>query len=335
MVDNQENNMITLVEYPKRSRKLILAFLFSIVSHGVLYIVAAYASLISFAIGLSGYSFVEEDYNKAILINFSKRFTYPPGYIGFRPPEKARSLKDINKEEDRRARMEAARRKREKERLERERAEAEKREAEERAKAEALAKAAPVPTPTPTPPPKKDGYPGGFGKINTAPIKDQIQQLYNAKKSGKLVIPEGKLKVGVAGSINTDGTLANYRIIISSGIKEVDDSALAILDAVSASRALGPLQHLTSLSMILDVDNIAQLNVVGFTSTEKEARDIVTLAKTALLFAKIKKADDPAVSVMLNNLKVGHDGNRVHAVISVPRQTAADTLTKSMGKGQT
>jgi hypothetical protein len=329
----QEYKMITLVEYPKRSRKLILAFLSSIVVHGVIYSVAIYASLISMAIGLSDYRFVDEEYDKAILINFSKRLKYPPGYIGFRPPEKTRSLKEISREEERRARLEAARRKRERERLERERAEAEKREAEERARAEALAKAAPVPTPTPTP--KNDGYPGGFGKINTAPIKDQIQQLYNAKKAGKLVIPEGKLKVGVSGSIRADGTLADYRIIISSGIKEVDDSALAILDAVSASRALGPLQHLTSLSMILDVDNVAQLNVVGFTSTEREAQDIVNLANAALLFARIKKADDPAVSVMLKNLKVTHTGNRVHAVISVPRQTAADTLTKSMDRGQT
>jgi hypothetical protein len=331
MADYQENSMITLVEYPKRSRKLILAFLFSFVVHGVISCVTIYAPLIRIAIGLSDVKFVDEEYDKAILINFSKRFRYPPGYIGFLPPEKTRSLKEIKREEERRARLEAARRKREQERLEREREEAEKRVAEERAKAEALAKAAPVPTPTP----KNDGYPGGFGKINTAPIKDQIQQLYNAKKEGKLVIPEGKLKVGVAGSINADGTLADYRIIISSGIKEVDESALAILDAVSASRALGPLQHLTSLSMILDVDNIAQLNVVGFTSTEQQARDIVTLAKTALLVAKIRKADDPAVSVMINNLKVGHDGNRVHAVISVPRQTAADTLTQSLNKGQT
>ncbi len=325
--------MITLVEYPKRSRKLVLALILSVAAHGVIYSVAVYASLISIVIGLSDFKFVEEDYNKAILINFSKRFTYPPGYIGFRPPEKTRSLKEINKEVDRRARLEAARRKREQERIAREKAEAEKRAEEEKARAEELAKAAPVPTPTP-PPPKSD-YPGGFGKINTAPIKDQIQQLYNAKKAGKLIIPEGKLKVGVAGSIKSDGALADYRIIISSGIKEVDASALAILDAVSASRALGPLQHLTSLSMVLDVDNVAQLTVVGFTSTEKEARDIVSLAKAALLIARIKKADDPAVAVMLKNLKVEHDGNRVHAVISVPRQTAADTLTKSLDKGQT
>src|SRR5262245_20171199 len=270
--------MITLVEYPKRSRKLMLAFLFSLLAHWLIYSITIYAPLISLVIGLSDVRFVDEEYDKAILINFSKRFTYPPGYIGFRPPDKARSLNEIKKEEERRARLAAARRKREEERLAREKAEAEKREAEEKAKAEAeaaLAKANPAPTPTP--PAKADGYPGGFGKINTAPIKDQIQQLYNAKKEGKIVLPEGRLKVGVAGSIKSDGTLADYRIIISSGIKEVDDSALAILDAVSASRALGPLQNLTSLSMILDVNDVAQLSVVGFTSTEKQARDIVNL----------------------------------------------------------
>jgi hypothetical protein len=329
--------MITLVEYPKRSRKLMLALLFSVLAHWLIYSVTIYAPLISLVVGLSDVKFVDEDYDKAILINFSKRFTYPPGYIGFRPPDKARSLKDIKKEEERRARLAAARRKREEERLARAKAEAEKREAEAKAKADAEAEAVAKanPAPTPTPPAKADGYPGGFGKINTAPIKDQIQQLYNAKKEGKLVLPEGKLKVGVAGSIKSDGTLYDYRISISSGIKEVDDSALAILDAVSASRALGPLQNLTSLSMVLDVDDVAQLSVVGFTSTEKEASDIVNLAKAALFYAKLKKADDPAVSVMLKNLKVDHDGNRVHATISVPRQTAAETLTKSMDKGQT
>lgn len=323
--------MISLVEYPKRRRKLVLALIFSLLVHGFFYSVAVYAPLIRFAIGLSDVKFVEEEYDRRILIKFSKRFTYPPGYIGFRPPEKTRSLREIKKEEERRARLAAARRKREEERLALEKVEAEKRAEEEKAKEEALAKANPAPT---TPPAKTDGYPGGFGKINTAPIKDQIQQLYNAKKAGKLVIPEGKLKVGVAGSIKADGALADYRIIISSGIKEVDDSALAILDAVSASRALGPLQSLTSLSMILDIDDVAQLTVVGFTSTEQEAKDIVTLAKTALLVARLRKADDPAISIMLKNLKVDHDGNRVHAVISVPRQTAAETLTKSMDKGQ-
>jgi len=80
--------------------------------------------------------------------------------------------------------------------------------------------------------------PGGFGRINTAPIRDQIQQLYQANQAGLLVIPAGRLRVGVTGGIRPDGTLRNYRLIYPSGIPEVDSSALAILEAVSESRAL-------------------------------------------------------------------------------------------------
>ncbi len=320
--------MITLVKYPKRGKRLALALLFSIVLHIGIVTFVRVAPIIKIAMGLQGMEFVDEDYDRTILISFTKRLTYPPGYIGFRPPEKVRSLDEIKKAEERRARLEAARRKRQ---LERE--EAEKRDEEERAKAQELVKAAPAPTPTPAP--KNDGYPGGFGKINTAPIKDQIQRLYNAKKEGKLVIPDGKLRVGVAGNINSDGSLSNYRVIVKSGIQEIDEAALAILEAVSVSRALGPLHHLTSLSMILDIDKVAQLNVVGFTNNEEEARAIVDLANAALLFAKIKKAGDPASMVMLNNLKVTRSGQRIQAVISVPRQTATETLTKTMDKGQT
>jgi outer membrane biosynthesis protein TonB len=82
-------------------------------------------------------------------------------------------------------------------------------------------------------------YPGGFGRINTAPIRDQIQQLYKANQAGLLVIPAGRLRVGVTGGIRPDGTLKNYRLIYPSGIPEVDASALAILEAVSESRHLG------------------------------------------------------------------------------------------------
>jgi hypothetical protein len=123
---------------------------------------------------------------------------------------------------------------------------AEKRAAEERAKAEENAKAdgktediAKV-DPKPTPTPRPDGY-GAFGKINTAPIKDQIQRLYQAKKDGKLKIPDGKFTVGVSGSVNPDGTLANYRVHIPSGIQEIDDSAMAILAGQRKPRARAAL----------------------------------------------------------------------------------------------
>ncbi len=301
----------------------MLGLFLSLALHAGILVIVRMAPVIRIALGYSGIEYVDEEYDRTILIDFSKRLSYPPGYIGFRPPEKTKSLEEIKKEDEKRARLEAGRRRRQEEIARRE---AEQKAAEEKAKADQLARAEPKPAP------KNDGYPGGFGKINTAPIKDQIQRLYQAKKAGILVIPEGKLKVGVSGSINPDGTLTNYRIIIPSGVDQIDQAALAILAAVSESRALGPLSNLTSLSMVLDIDQIAQLNVTGFTGSDQEARAIVDLANTALLFARIKKSGDPAAMVMLNNLKVTRTGQRVQAVISVPRQTASDTLAKSMEK---
>ncbi|MEP7339667.1 MAG: TonB C-terminal domain-containing protein, partial [Acidobacteriota bacterium] len=264
-----------------------------------------------------------------------KPLSYPSGYIGFRPPEKTKSLEEIKKEEERQQKRkiqrEAERRNREEARLAKEREEIAKREAEEKAKAEQIAKAETPSSPTPTPRP--DSY-GAFGRINTAPIKDQVKQLYDAKKEGKLALPEGKLKVGVTGTVRDDGTLADYRITTSSGIAEIDKAALAILAAVSESKALGPLHQLNSLSMVLEIDQTAQLIVTGFTDKEEDAINITNLAQAALLVARFKKSGDAGAMVMLNNLKVTRTGQRIQAVISMPREKASETLTKTMDKGQ-
>lgn len=314
--------MISLIKYPARKRGLAIALILSVFVHAGLVVFLRYGPLLQVAMGMRDIEFVDEEYDRVILIDFSKKLAYPSGYIGFLVPTKIESLDEQKKEQERLDRREAARKRRE-----REKAEAARRAAEEQAKAEAeLARAEAQKPQTP----KNDGYPGGFGKINTAPIKDQIQRLYSANKEGKLPIPDGKLRVGVAGSINSDGTLSNYKIIVPSGIKEIDDAALAILEAVSVSRALGPLSNLSSLSMVLDIDQVAELNVIGFTSNEQDARAIVDLANTVLLFARIRKSNDPAAMIMLNNLKVTRTGQRVQATISVPRQKAKDTLAQSM-----
>ncbi|HZF40034.1 MAG TPA: hypothetical protein VE715_14500, partial [Blastocatellia bacterium] len=227
--------MITQIKYPSRAKGLMMAVLFSVLAHAVILLAIRIAPIVGIAMGFRDFEYVDEAYDRTILIDFSKRLRYPPGYLGFQAPKKTGSLDDMKKEEERRRRLEARRK--------RQRELAEKRAAEERAKAEEKAKAGEktVDTanaePKPTPTPRQDGY-GSFGKINTAPIKDQIQRLYQAKKDGKLSIPDGKFKVGVSGSVNPDGTLANYRVHISSGIQEIDDSAMAILAAVSESRAL-------------------------------------------------------------------------------------------------
>src|SRR5262252_464314 len=138
--------MITQIKYPSRAKGLLMAVLFSVLAHAVILLAIRVAPIISIAMGFSGIEFVDEKYNKAVIIDTSKWMKYPPGYLGFGPPKKTKSLDDIKKEEERRQRLEARRK--------RERELAEKRKAEERAKAEeeAKAKLAKVePTPTPSP----------------------------------------------------------------------------------------------------------------------------------------------------------------------------------------
>lgn len=304
---------------------MIRALILSLAVHVMLALGLRYALSIRTALGLDGIEFVDADYNRAILIDFSRGFRYPPGFLGFVAPVKVRSLDEIKREEERRARREAERRRR----LaggagegDNNSAAAERREPAAASTADPASVGAAAPA---------TGVPGGFGKINTAPIRDQIQQLYKANQAGQLVIPAGRLRVGVTGGIRPDGTLRNYRLIYPSGIPEVDASALAILEAVSESRALGPLHNLTSISLIVEVDQIAQLNVVGFAGSEEEARAVVDLANAALLYARVVKSQDAAVMTMLNNLKVTRSGQRVEAVMRMARQTATAALHRSMG----
>ena len=324
--------MISLIEHPKRRAGFVIAALVSVLVHVALIFIIRAAPVFQLAMHLREIEFVDEDYNHAILITFSKPLSYPSGYIGFRPPEKTKSLEEIKKEQEKlklQAKREAERLKREEYRLAKEREEIARREAEEKVGQVAQAETPPVPVPTPHP----DGY-GAFGKINTAPIKDQVKRLYEAKKDGKLTLPEGRLRVGVTGIVKDDGTLADYRIITSSGIPEIDQAAMAILAAVSESKALGPLHQLNSLSMVLEIDQTAQLIVTGTTDKEEDAVNITRFAEAALMVARFKKSTDVGAMGMLNNMKVTRTGQRIQAVISMPREKASETLTKTMDKGQ-
>jgi hypothetical protein len=281
--------------------------------------------LFAVAIGLRTLRFADEEYDRGILITFHKPLKYPPGYTGFRPPTHELTPEEMKRAEARHlAMLEAAKRERE-----RQREEAARREKEEKAKQEAASKQE-AEKANQTPP--ADGYAGGFGKINTQPIKDQIQKLYEAQKAGLLDLQNDRIKVGVSGRINADGTLSDYKVIIPSGNADIDRAALVILKTVSDSRALGPLHELTSLSLILDIDTLAQLTVVGFTANPQSAMAIEAIANLALMDARRKKSTDPAAMIILNNVKVSRTGQRIQAVISMPRQKASDALADTMEK---
>ena len=286
----------------------------SLVVHFALYEGLRYAPAVRIALGLSHMEFVEEDYDRAILIDLSKPLRYPGNYLGFQPPKEALDLEKVKREEERRRRLEAQRKA--------------EREARERAKTEpdAAQKAEPKAEPAPPKP-----TPSGFRPINTKPIKDQLLRLYEAKQSGRLDLDlAGNLRIGVSGQIKADGSLSDYRVIISSGQEDIDRAALAILAAVSESHAMGPLSELTSLSLILDIGQRAQLTVTGFAPNPGAAAAMQGTAELALKVARISKASDPSAMAMLDNLKVTQSGNRVQAVISMSRQTANELMAKAM-----
>jgi hypothetical protein len=83
---------------------------------------------------------------------------------------------------------------------ERQREEAARREKEEKAREQEAASKQEAEKANPTTP--ADGYAGGFGRINTQPIKDQIQKLYEAQKAGLLDLQNDRIKVGVSGPDN-------------------------------------------------------------------------------------------------------------------------------------
>lgn len=327
MKQNDELNFLTETSWLTPTHKRVLTgVLCSLIVHAIGYTVFRFAPVAELAIGIGQYRFVDESYNRAILIDLKKPLRYPGGYIGFSAPTKTLDLEKI-KEEEKKRQQALAEAKRRAEEAERKRTELAKKQT---ADANTIAKKT-EPDPTPTPSPKPT--PSGFKPINTRPIREQMQRLYDLKQEGKLVFNESNLKVGVTGEIKHDGSIANAKVFIPSGNPQIDRAALSIVEAVSEAKALGPLSQLSSLSMVLTIDEQrAQLVTVGFAPSAETAGALRVLAKLFLDNGKRIKAADPASMIFLDNIQLTQTSNRITATISVPRQVAKDTLSKTMAK---
>ena len=317
-------NLLTASSWLTPTRKRVLmGVLCSLLVHLMGYSLFRFAPVARFALGLGQYEFVDESYNRSILIDLSKPLRYPGDYPGFAAPAKILDLAKLKEEEKKRQQaLTAAKRRAEKiARDEAKRSTA--------AAATVAQKTEPEVAPTPTPKPT----PSGFKPINTRPIREQMQRLYELKESGKLVFNETNLRVGVTGEIKPDGGIANAKIFIPSGNPQIDRAALSIIEAVSEAKALGPLSQLSSLSMVLTLDTQrAQLITVGFAPNPETAGALRVLAKLFLDNGKRIKSADPASMIFLDNIQLSQSSNRITATISVPREVAKDTLAKSMAK---
>ncbi len=318
-------NLLTETSWLTPTRKRVLTgVLCSFIVHAIGYGVFRFAPIAQFALGLRQFEFVDESYDRGILLKLDKPLRYPGDYAGFAAPTKTLDLAKLKEEEKKRQKA-LAEAKRRAEEAERKRAEQAQKQDQS-----ALAKTnEPEPAPTPSPKPT----PSGFKPINTRPIREQMQRLYDLKQEGKLVFNESNLRVGVSGEIKPDGSITNAKVFIPSGNPQIDRAALSIIEAVSEAKALGPLSDLTSLSMVLTIDEErAQLVTVGFAPNPEKAGTLQFAALGAVALGKRLKAADPASMIFLNNIKITQNSNRLTATIAVPRQVAKDTLAKAMAK---
>ena len=245
-------------------RRVGAGLLVSAAVHLIGYAVLTVVPIARLALGFQDIKFTDTEYNRAILIDFSKPLKYPGNYSGFAAPAKAVDLEKIKKTELQRQKALKKVKEKEVERIEKEA----QQEAQRRVKAEMIAKSNPSKTEEPKKqesniPPKTSAT--TFKPINTRPIRDQIQRLYELQQEGNLVFDEKRLRVGVSGDVQADGSIKNEKVAIKSGNPQIDRAALAIIKALSESNALGPLARLTSLTIILDVnEQRAQLTATGF-----------------------------------------------------------------------
>lgn len=247
----------------------------------------------------------------------------PEGLVVPGDPETRTPTDDVR----RRAQEEARRRKRAEEESRR-RAEAERRRRErEAAEEQARRRREESPQEDSAAVPNR---PLGFGKVDVGPIKAVVTKLYALSESGELDIEQETFVITLAFRVEPSGRLSNIRILKSSGIDAVDDAALNIARAVSASQALGPLHILTSTTLTLDVGpQFMTLRIGGFAASPLEATALQKLINGGLSLVPRR----PETSAFLNNTAIKADGKRLTATVQMTRSQLNALLKQNFKKG--
>ena len=291
----------------RRRRKFIPVLIVSGLVHGTLIVYLVYLMFFS---AFAGIRVVNRAYRK--YESSTDKLYYPTQIIQQHQLENLMKLEEI-RERDRKRREEAARRQQEKEERERKaKEEAERKAKEEVAKAEeAKSKSG------------KDTV-GVFDKeINVAPIKDMAGKIYELYKAGGLGLNDLNFSMTGKFKIMPDGSLSDIGIIQSSGSALVDDKAKELLWMIGESKALGPLNNLTSGSIRLELTNdLARLTITAFAPTADDAKakaDLLNLLFFAMRFNKNNSRD---VAELLSMMKVRSENKRLDAALTVPRERA-------------
>ncbi|HSE97140.1 MAG TPA: energy transducer TonB [Blastocatellia bacterium] len=177
-------------------------------------------------------------------------------------------------------------------------------------------------------PADKGSEPPKFGQLDTGPIKQHIALLWHAHEQGSLDLPS-TFSITAACKVNRDGSFSDIRIVESSGSRELDRTALAILTEISNQKAFAPLSLLSSVSVRLEVGaKAAGFSLVGFAPNAEVASDMVGKYRTMLAAAKLFISNSDTREI-LGSASVQNDLARVRASISLPRARAAQMMAAS------
>ena len=179
------------------------------------------------------------------------------------------------------------------------------------------------PTP-PQPPAKRE-----FGKIKEKALKVHMVNAYRAYEQG--LIPDHPFTVAVTCRVQEDGSLSDIRIVKSSGIPLIDETALNLFRELSDMGALGPLATLSSLSLTLEKGaSYSSITAVGFAADASESAALANELNVIAFVAKNSVRNDDQ-RALLQSVKIGQTGNRVSVRMGLPNSTAGAMMKRSYG----
>jgi hypothetical protein len=170
-----------------------------------------------------------------------------------------------------------------------------------------------------------------FGRVDTGPIKQHVNVLWQAYEQGTLDVPEN-FRITAACKVNEDGSFSGIRLVESSGSDEIDRTALAILQEIGNQRAFAPLSRLSSVSVRLEVGpGSASFSIVGFAQNAALADDMAGQYRLMVSAAKLLASNSQAKQ-LLSNTVIQNDASRVTARLTLPRSAAAQMMAGNFSK---
>ncbi|MBI3949869.1 MAG: hypothetical protein HY314_05385 [Acidobacteria bacterium] len=169
--------------------------------------------------------------------------------------------------------------------------------------------------------------------LNIGPIREQIANIYKAQQEGRIAL--GEISVAVNFRVREDGAFTHVRLIESSGIPEVDNAALIIVDELGQLRALAPLKKTDSVTLRLSIGRDVELQTIVASSSPAEAAQQVSQLNGLLMAARLWSAAQKQTKTVefLSNIEIKQEGTNIVASARVPRTEASRYLKKNLGSG--